>query len=116
MALSKDQRRALKLLLDTSPQGCDKSMLLAWGLKVDTLGRLDSGFTASRYPEMTVQMFCMAEPHDHRRPLSSHQRCGMGTRRSLATVTVSPGHSDGRSITAAGMFVGSQLIAPQERN
>jgi hypothetical protein len=27
---------------------------------------------------MTVQMFCMAEPDDHRRPLSSHRRCGMG--------------------------------------
>jgi hypothetical protein len=40
MALSKDQRRALKLLLDTSPQGCDKSMLLAWGLRVEMLSRL----------------------------------------------------------------------------
>jgi hypothetical protein len=40
MALSKDQRRALKLLLDTSPQGCDKSMLVAWGLKVEMLSRL----------------------------------------------------------------------------
>jgi hypothetical protein len=33
MPLSKDQRQALKLLLDTAPQGCDKSMLLARGLK-----------------------------------------------------------------------------------
>jgi hypothetical protein len=40
MVLSKDQRRALKLLLDTAPQGCDKSMLLAWGLKVEMLSRL----------------------------------------------------------------------------
>jgi hypothetical protein len=40
MALNKDQRRSLKLLLDTSPKGCDKSMLLAWGLKVEMLSRL----------------------------------------------------------------------------
>jgi hypothetical protein len=40
MALSKDQRRALKLLLDTSSQGCDKSMLLVWGLNVEMLSRL----------------------------------------------------------------------------
>jgi hypothetical protein len=30
----------LKLLLDTSPQGCDKARLLAWGLKVEMLSRL----------------------------------------------------------------------------
>jgi hypothetical protein len=40
MPLSKDQRRALKLLLDTSPQGCDKARLRAWGLKVEMLSRL----------------------------------------------------------------------------
>jgi hypothetical protein len=40
MALGKDQRRELKLLLDTAPQGCDKSMLLAWGLKVELLSCL----------------------------------------------------------------------------
>jgi hypothetical protein len=45
MALSKDQRRALKLLVDTSPQGCDKSMLLAWDLKVEMLsGLVRNGF------------------------------------------------------------------------
>jgi hypothetical protein len=30
----------LKPLLDTAPQGCDKSMLLAWDLKVELLSRL----------------------------------------------------------------------------
>jgi hypothetical protein len=35
----------LKLLLDTSPRGCDKSMSLAWGLKVEMLsGLVRDGF------------------------------------------------------------------------
>jgi hypothetical protein len=40
MALSQEQRRALRLLLHTSPYGCDKSMLLARGLKIEMLSGL----------------------------------------------------------------------------
>jgi hypothetical protein len=53
MALSKDQRRALKLLLDTSPHGCDKSRLLAWGLKVEMLSRLVRDGLADIQPRTT---------------------------------------------------------------
>jgi hypothetical protein len=43
--LSEEQRRALKLLLHTSPHGCNKTVLLARGFKVEMLsGLVRDGF------------------------------------------------------------------------
>jgi hypothetical protein len=86
MALSKDQRRALKLLLDTSPQGCDKSMLLAWGLKVEMLSRLVRDGLADIQPR-TMRV---GGAVGHGGPIDDHRRRAAGTCRHMITGAAGP--------------------------
>ena len=60
MALSQEQRRALRLLLHTSPYGCDKSMLLARGLKIELL----SGLVRDGFAEMNLLPIPWVDPVD----------------------------------------------------
>ena len=95
MPLSKDQRRALKLLLDTSPQGCDKARLLAWGLKVVMLSRLRDGLAdiqprTTRAGGRSVTVVRLTITEAGRRALARQMIKGAAPLRGTAIIPVRP--------------------------